>query len=297
MKQLLLIIALITFASSSYAQPDENIFNFHSSQKNEIRETKFYKDLSKSLESSGIVTFHDKIYKTILSKKEINPPELLTLITFLEDSINTMNDEVIIRPYLFDLHAISLTILSKVTHRFGQPKTEADRKFMEDETQRYAMASVYRAIQWKILAEEDLHRCKYSAEPLAFFQANLKKYKFDQNMVKSIGKDNLVKAALEASKRYENRPPNTDICKLSKEFTKRLMETGTPIYATKQENGEVLIHMDTKETPITKDSIKLDTYINTGQITPEIISDNEWNRIREKIRNNFSNVALNASVL
>lgn len=280
------------------AEIDGSIFKIHAQDpvKDKFRQSKYYKELASLVKSGQIVTLHQKLHKEVYGARPVEMMKLMETSIFLEDETIDLRSRPIVHAYLLDLHATALHLMSGFQKQF-KTETEEQKKYLEKESDRYAKASLIRILQWKILAEEDAYRCKHYKEALEFLSANVKKYRPDQKFIVSVDKDKLSKAALDISEKLKDRPNNELICKMSQQYKTRLRETGTPTYATEQEDGTVLIHMETAETPVNKKSQNLGMYLNTGQIKPDYVTEKEWLAKRKKIRDNFIKTPLNSLVL
>lgn len=271
--------------------------------KEKIRVSEYYKNLvslagqdSKLPKSNPIHPLHDKLHNEVFSKNVVDLPMLFQTIIFLVDLTQHPYEEKNFNSYFFDLQASALAKMANVS-RLAKTETEKDAIAKEEEYKRLMKASLIRVAQWKILAEEDTYKCKYKDEALAFLKANLSKYTFKEDVFNLISRSELDKIALNVSDKFKDRPPNMPLCEMSKNYIENLKKTGTAIYATEQADGKVLIHMDTAKTPVKKNSKKMDVYLNTGQIKPEYVKDEDWGLLREKIRNGYSKVPLNQPVL
>lgn len=303
---------LVTFfvclnASSAHAADEYDATFFQTKMpaelKEKMRQSEFYKTLVSlgsqkpdSIRSNPIHPLHGRLHEEVLGTNKVDLPKFMQTLIYLEDITQNPYGDENFNSYFFDLQATAFIKMAAIS-RLAKTKTEQDRLYKEKEIRRLTKAAMIRVAQWKILAEEDTRKCKNKEEALAFFKANAAKYAFQEDAFTVIGRDELNQIALQASDAYKNRPANMHLCEMSKQYRDRLKETGTAVYATKQSDGEVLIHIESAETPIKENSTKLDMYINTGQIEPEYIHEKDWLLIRQKIRNGFAKAALSEPVI
>ncbi|MGN7439429.1 MAG: hypothetical protein ACTHOO_12390 [Alcanivorax sp.] len=304
--------------------------------KEKMRQSEFYKTLVSlgsqkpdSIRSNPIHILHGRLYEEAFGAIQADSPKFMQALIYLEDVMQNPYGNENFNSYFFDWQATAFLKMAAIS-KLAKAKTEQDRLYKEKEIRRLTKAAMIRVAQWKILAEEDTRKCKNKEEALAFFKANAAKYAFQEDAftVTSrdelnqialqasdayknrpakhvfqedaftvIGRDELNQIALQASDAYKNRPANMHLCEMSKQYRDRLKETGTAVYATKQSDGKVLIHIESAETPIKENSTKLDMYINTGQIEPEYIHEKDWLLIRQKIRSGFAEAALSEPVI
>ena len=271
--------------------------------KEKMRQSDFYKSLislgsqnSKLPKSIPIHSLHSRLHKYVFSQNKIDLPQFFQTLIYLEDITQKPYEDENFNSYFFDLQATALLKMAAVS-RLAETKTAEDEKAKEEELKRLMKAALIRIVQWKILAEEDTYKCKDNEEALNFLIANASKYLFDKDTFNVISRSELNEIALQTSDKFKNRPINKALCEMSKNYINQLQKTGTPIYATEQSNGQLLVHLESAETPVTKTSKKLDVYLNTGEIEPEFVSEEDWLSSRKKIRDDFSKIDINKPVI
>lgn len=304
-----LFLAFGLFLNLSYAQAsssyDSSVFQtkMPAELKEKMRQSEFYKTLvslgsqkTDSIRSNPIHPLHGRLHEEVFSQNKLDLPKFFQTLIYLEDITQAPYVDKNFNSYFFDLQATALIKMAEIS-KFAKTKTEEDRLYKEKEYKRLMKAALIRVAQWKILAEEDTRKCEHKEEALAFFKANAAKYAFREDAFTVISRGELNKIALQTSSEFKDRPANMHLCEMSKNYRDRLKKTGTAVYATEQDDGQVLIHTETPETPVKENSKKLDLYINTGQIEPEYISVKDWEAIRQRIRADFSKIDLNKPII
>lgn len=285
----ILLVLVYSIQSPSYAENKNIIFKVLTSDnhKEKIRQSEYYKELKSLVDRGEILNLHKKIHLEVFQVHPIEMEKFSATTILLEDETEDIGSKDKVHTYLLDLHATALNISSKHIPTFIS--NEARKEHV-----RLMIAGFVRIVQWKILAEEDARRCKYKKEALSFIEGNISKYNIQENIIELIGKDKLVEYAMEISEKYKSRPPNRQICEMSKEFKNRLEKTGVSMYATEQEDGTVLVHLEDK---LVTEKSKSIGYLNAKQIEPEYVTNSQWLEIRDKIRNNFYKAGFSELVL